>query len=339
MPLNERHTIMPSPHAKTRPHPTRRMAAVLTAAGVLITAAGCSAAATAPGAQANADIVVAAVPATGATGLYIAEDQGLFSRAGLHVTVDSPPSAASTVTGLLQGKIDVTLGQWTTAFTLEAAGKPLRALASGNAGGPGLEEVVTSRDSPVTTLSRLKGTTIAVNVPNGLSQAMTESLLAPAGIAGRQVHWVVLPFQAMGASVAEGHVAAAFMVEPYASEAEERYGVIPLADPDQGGTQNLPITGYFTTRKWFDSHRAAAQAFVGALEEGEQIAATDRVTAEQALIRHLGLSPVTVAIMSLGTFPLGVDPIQLARVGDLMQTYGQLPSNVDVATIAAALTK
>lgn len=43
--------------------------------------------------------------------------------------------------------------------------------------------------------------------------------------------------------------------------------------------------------------------------------------------------------MSLGTFPLGVDPVQLARVGDLMQTHGQLPSNVNVATIAAALTK
>jgi hypothetical protein len=44
-------------------------------------------------------------------------------------------------------------------------------------------------------------------------------------------------------------------------------------------------------------------------------------------------------VMSLGTFPLGVDPVQLARVGDLMQTNGQLPSNVNVATIVAALTK
>jgi NitT/TauT family transport system substrate-binding protein len=316
------------------------MAAILTAAGALITTAGCSAASTtAPAARTDADIVVAAVPATGATGLYIAEDQGLFSQAGLHVTIKAASSAAGTVTDLFQGKIDVTLGQWTTALALEAAGKPLRALASGNAGGPGLEELVTGPDSPITTLSGLKGKTIAINVPNGLSQAMTESLLAPAGIPLRQVHWTVLPFPAMGAAVAAGHVAVAFMVEPYTSEAEERYGVNTLADPDQGGTQNLPITGYFTTRRWFDSHRAAAQAFVRALEEGEQIAATDRPAVEHALIRHLRLTPVTVAVMALGTFPLGVDPVQLARVGDLMQTHGQLPSNVNVATITAALTK
>ena len=316
------------------------MAAVLTAAGALITTAGCSgASATDPGAPAGSDIVVAAVPATGATGLYIAEDQGLFTKAGLHVTIKPAASAASTVADLFKGKVDVTLGQWTTALVLEAQGKPLRALASGNSGGPGLEELVTAGNSPVTSLSRLKGATIAINVPNGLSQEMAESLLAPAGIPRRQVHWVVLPFPAMGAAVAGGRVAAAFMVEPYTSEAEERYGLTPLADPDQGATQNLPITGYFTTRKWFDSHRAAAQAFVRALEEGEQIAATDRPAVEHALIHHLGLSPTTAAVMALGTFPLGVDPVQLVRIGNLMQTDGQLPSNVNVATIAAALAK
>ena len=179
----------------------------------------------------------------------------------MHVTIRPAFSAAGTVTDLFKGKVDVTLGQWTTALALEAAGKPLRALASGNTGGPGLEELVTGRDSPVTTLSRLKGTTIAINVPNGLSQEMAECLLVPAGISIRQVQWAVLPFPAMGAAVAEGHVTAAFMVEPYTSEAEERYGLSALADPNQGATQSLPITGYFTTRTWFDSHRAAAQAF------------------------------------------------------------------------------
>ena len=174
---------------------------------------------------------------------------------------------------------------------------------------------------------------------NGLSQDMTESLLVLAGISASQVHWAVLPFQAMGAAVAAGHVAAAFMVEPYTSEAEERYGVITLADPDQGANQNLPITGYFTTRMWFDSHRAAAQAFVGALEQGEQIAGTNRTAVEQALIRHLGLSPETAAVMSLGTFPLGVNPVQLARVADLMQIHRELPSNVNMAAIVAAMTK
>jgi NitT/TauT family transport system substrate-binding protein len=316
------------------------MAVALSAAVALTTAAGCSStSASDPVAPADANIVVAAVPATGATGLYIAADEGLFAQAGLHVTISSAFSAADTVTALFQGKVDVTLGQWTTAIALEAAGKPLRALASGNSGGPGLEEIVTGGGTSVTSLSQLKGKKIAVNVLNGLSQDMAEGLLLTAGVPGNQVQWAVIPFPAMGTAVDQGHVAAAFMVEPYTSEAEERYGVTALADPNQGATQKLPITGYFTTRKWFDGHRAAARAFVAALEQGERIAATDRAAVEQALIRHLHLTPTTAAIMALGTFPQGVDPVQLARVGDLMQTHGQLPSTVNVSAIAAALVK
>jgi NitT/TauT family transport system substrate-binding protein len=331
---------MPSPHAKTRPNTPRRVTVALAAAVALMTAAGCStASATSPAVTGNPNIVVAAVPASGATGLYIAADRGLFSQTGLHVTISSAFSAATTVTALLQGKVDVTLGQWTTAIALEAAGKPLRALASGNSGGPGLEEVVTARDSQVTTVAGLKGKTIAVNVLNGLSQDMAENVLIAAGMPVSQVHWAVMPFPAMGTAVAQGQVAAAFMVEPYTSEAEERYGLTALADPNQGATQNLPITGYFTTRTWFNSHPAAARAFIGALEQGEQIAATDRAAVEQALIRHLHVTPETAAIMSLGTFPQGVDPVQLARVGDLMQTHGQLPNSVNVPAIAVALTK
>lgn len=326
--------IMPSPLAQTRPY---RMAVALTAAVTLLTATGCTAAsATGPGGP-DPTIVVAAVPATGATGLYIALDKGLFSQAGLHVVISSAISAADTVTALFQGKVDVTIGQWTTAIALEAAGKPLRALASGNAGGPGLEELVAG--PAITTLADLKGKTIAVNVLNGLSQDLTENVLALAGVPVNQVHWAVLPFQAMGTAVFQGRVAAAFMVEPYTSEAEAQYGLNALADPDQAATQNLPITGYFTTRSWFDGHRAAAQAFIAALEQGEQIAATDRASVEQALIHHLGLTPETAAMMSLGTFPQGVDPVQLARVGDMMQAHGQLPSGVDVAAVAEALVK
>jgi NitT/TauT family transport system substrate-binding protein len=329
---------MPSLLAKTRSYPPHRMATALSAAAALLTLAGCNAAsATGSGAQTDPTIVVAAVPASGATGLYIAEDKNLFARAGLHVVIDSTISAADTAPALLQGKVDVTLGQWTTAFALEAAGKPLRALASGNAGGPGLEALVTGPG--ITTLADLKGKSIAVNAPKGLSQDLAESMLTLAGVPLNQVHWAFLPFPAMGAAVFQGRVAAAFMVEPYTSEAEEQYGVTALADPDEAATQNLPITGYFTTKAWFDSHRAEAQAFVAALEQGEQIAATDRGEVQQALIRHLGVTPETAAVMSLGTFPLGVDPVQLTRVGNLMQAHGQLPGGVNVAAIAAALVK
>jgi NitT/TauT family transport system substrate-binding protein len=307
--------------------------------------AGCSAAtAGTPGAPDGpdagggvTDLTVDAVPATGAVGLYIAQDEGFFAAAGLKVTIRSSVSAADTVPDLLAGKAEVTLGQWTTAIALEAAGKRLKALAAGNSGGPGLEEIVTLPGSPVTTLGALAGTTIAVNATSGLSQLLVESVAAPY-VAGSRLRFTVVPFPQMGAALAAHKVDAAFMIEPYLSEALMKYGVAELADIDQGAVENIPITGYFATARWAAADPAAAAAFTRALERGQEVAATDRAAVEKALITHLRISPETAAVMSLGSFPTGpVDPVELTRVGDLMESGGVLPASVRVPEISREL--
>ncbi|MGH3167354.1 MAG: ABC transporter substrate-binding protein [Trebonia sp.] len=301
--------------------------------------AGCSAAtAGTPGSAGEVtDVTVDAVPATGAAGLYIAEDDGFFAAAGLKVTIRSSVSAADTVPDLLRGQADVTLGQWTTAIALEAAGKKLTALAAGNSGGPGLEEIVTIPGSPIRTLAQLAGKTIAVNATSGLGQLLVETAAAPYLPAAR-LRFTIVPFPRMGAALAAHRADAAFMIEPYLSQALMKYGVTELADIDQGPVQDIPITGYYATARWVHARPAVAAAFTRALEKGQRIAATDRAAVEQALISHLRISPETAAVMSLGTFPTGpVDPVELTRVGDLMRTGGVLPANADIPVIARKL--
>src|ERR1700677_877135 len=113
---------MPTPlrMATARGNLPGRIIAVLTLAAGVCALAGCgtdtaSAAASSAGAAGDTNVTVAAVPATGAVALYIAQDDGLFARAGLDVTIESSVSASDPVSGLLDGKVDVSLGQWTTA--------------------------------------------------------------------------------------------------------------------------------------------------------------------------------------------------------------------------------
>lgn len=288
--------------------------------------------------MAGAGITVTAVPAPGAAGLYIAADDGLFTRAGLHVTIFPAVSASSAITALASGRTDVVLGQWTTAIAAQANGTQLAAIGAGNSGGPGLEELVTLPRSPITRLSQLPGRTVAVNALRGLPQALTQTLLDDHDVPASQVRFIAVPFPAMAAALRDHHADAAFMVEPYLSQAEMRYGITELADLDQGATQDMPVTGYFTTRQWLTASPAAA-AFVRALRQGQQIAATSRAAVEQALIRHLHITPAAAAVMSPGTYPTGpVDPVQLARVGDLMRSDGLLAPGTHVRAVARALT-
>lgn len=336
-------------HRAWRLKSARGMLVLLAAAVVPISAAACSSSPASSGASATSsapgagltekNVVVAAVPATGATGLYIAEQRGLFTAAGLHVTIEPSVSAADVVPDLLNGSINVSLGQWTSAIAVEARGIQLRAIATGNSGGLHLEELVTAANSPIKTLSALRGKTIAVNAVSGLSQLLAESVLASAGVSASQVHFTILPFPSMGPALARHQVDAAFMIQPYLGQGLAAHQVATLADIDQGATADFPITGYVVTSAWAKKNPATLAAFVRALNQGQKLAATDRAAVNEAIVHYISITPQTAAKMVLGGFPLTVDPSQLQRVAALMQQYGMLGKSVNVGSLVSAMTQ
>jgi NitT/TauT family transport system substrate-binding protein len=344
--MNERPRITDGIRRPSRSrHPVRRLLAAAAVSAVAVSAAACSSSshsttattATQTGRPASANIVVAAVPATGAAGLYIAEQRGLFAAAGLHVTIESSVSAADVIPDLINGTVQVSLGQWTSALAVAARGIALRALGAGNSGAPGLEELVVAPHSPVTKLADLKGKTLAVNALAGLSQVLAESVLAQAGVTPGQVHFTVIPFPDMAAALAAHRVDAAFMIQPYLAKAAHQ--VTELADIDQGTTQNFPITGYVATAAWVQKNPATAAAFARALNQGQKLAATNRAAVNQAVIQYIGVSPQAAAAMTLGIFPLSVSATDLNRVASLMRSYGLLAKSVSVPTVIAGMTK
>ena len=131
---------------------------------------------------------------------------------------------------------------------------------------------------------------------------------------------------------------AAFLIEPYLTEAETSAGVVPLFDLDQGATEDFPLTGYVTTRAWMARYPKTAAAFTRALHKGQQIAAASRPAVEKALTGYTTISKQTAATMATGSFPLSVSAVALGRVADLMQTEHALPSSVNVTALAREMT-
>ena len=331
-----------SPHGpvtSTRPRTVRVTAvlAVAAAAGV-VAACGSSRAGTGTSAVEKPDLTVAAVPASGAAGLYIAQQDGFFTAAGLHVTIVPVASGGDVLASLVNGSVDVDEGQWTSAIAAQAAGIKLHALAAGNAGGPGVQEVAVPPGSGIRTVRQLAGKTIAVNALAGLTVLLIDNMLAASGMSPSQVHYVAVPFPAMPAALSARRVDAAFLIEPYLTEAETRSGVVPLFDLDQGPTKDFPLTGYVTTRAWMSRYPKTAAAFTAALHKGQEIAAASRPAVEKALTGYTTISRQTAATMATGTFPLAVTAVALGRVGDLMQEEHALSGSVNVARLAQEMT-
>jgi len=312
---------------------TRSLGAVPLIAMIMALAAGCASAASNPPAASappqseDADITVAAIPAVDLAGLYIAQDDGLFAQQGLHVTIEKVPSSQAIIADQLKGQIDISAGSYVAYISAQAAGARFRILAEASILQPGTRVLVTTADSPITTIGDLVGKKIAVNGINSIGTLLISALLTEHGISPKKVHVITdqAGFPAMPRQLEGGAWDAAFLAEPYVTVAGEEYGEKVLADLDQGAALNLPVDGYVATQAWALAHPGAAAAFVRAIEQGQAIANSDSGSVRAAIATYDKLPPMVTAAMVLSGYPIGpVDAAGIQRVAAAMLQFGML---------------
>jgi NitT/TauT family transport system substrate-binding protein len=323
----------------------RQVAIMLTGLAVL-SSAGCASgmAATATGTRAGTvsvekhQLTIAAVPTASSAGLYVAQQEGFFRQAGLDVKIVSIGSGADVTSNLLNGSIDVVNGAYAGFIEAQAhgAGK-FHVLADGYAGAPHVDEIVVPPKSKITSVSQLKGATIAVNALASVASLLVTSTLESQGVQPSQVHLVAMPFPAMPGALKAHKVDAAYLVEPYLSQTEAQIGGEELIDVNQGATQDFPINGYVATQAWCQKYPQTAAAVAKALDRGQAIADTNRPEVERALTHFTSINRQIAAIMSLGNFPTSVDTVHLQRVADLMFSNGQLKKHFNMAAMTSAV--
>jgi NitT/TauT family transport system substrate-binding protein len=314
-----------------------RGAALLATAMTLVFAAGCSGSgnpAATPGVE-KPDLTVAVVPALDSAGFFIALYEGLFAKQGLHVTFVPAVSSDTVIAAQVKGEYDITGGNYVSYVQWQEQGKAnLDIFAEGSIMEPGDQAIYTMPDSPIKTLADLKGKTVAINAPDNILYLLTASVLSEHGILPSSVHFVTkYSFPQMPAALAAGQIDAAVLPEPFASDAEQADGAVPLVDLDQGATTSFPIEGYVVTKAWAAKYPRTLAAFYRALEEGQEIADTNRAAVEQAFEDlpmkpvPIGVSKNTAAVMALDEYPFStgpvgsVDPVRLQRVVDVMEQF------------------
>ena len=301
------------------------------AAAVALLAAGCANAngSPAPVGLEKPNLVVAAVPAADSSGVYIAEQKGLFAAEGLHVTIQPAISSETVIAQQLAGKIDVSAGAYPSYISQNVEHhSDLEILAAGSIMQPRNQEIMIPARSPIRTIQDLKGKTIAVNAPKNIVQLLVSALLRDNGMSVRQVHFVAIPFPFMADALQKHEfqgkhvdIDAAAMPEPFVTFAEESIGARPLADEDAGAAHNLPISGFVVTKTWAQKYPRTAAAFLTALRAAQRIADTDPAAVEKAVEQYSKVPPTAAAVMAVPSFPLNTDPVLLQRVADLMRQF------------------
>jgi NitT/TauT family transport system substrate-binding protein len=316
--------------------PAALAAVALTLAG----AAGCGGSSSASSGSSGLDksnLVVGAVATSASAGLYIAQQQGFFAHEGLHVTIKNVVSGATTIPDLMHGSLDVVSGNWVSFLAAQAKGTAkLHVLADGYLAGPHVEQVFALPNSGITKATDLKGKTVAINALKNVAELTLDSVLTEYGVAPGQVHFVPMPFPAMAGALSAHRIDAAWMAEPYATEAQEKLGAQVVFDCSQGATENLPVAGFVATAAWAKRYPKTAAAFTRAINKAQTLADSSRSAVEKALPPYVpGLTPQLASVISLGSYPITVDKARIQRIADLMQRFGLLQQRYDVSPMVS----
>jgi NitT/TauT family transport system substrate-binding protein len=282
------------------------------------------------------DLTVAAVPSLDSAGLYIAQQRGLFAAEGLHVTIVPAVSSSTVIAGQLAGKYDVTCGAYVAYMLADAIHKDnLRILAPSADEAPLTQEVLVPPGSAIQTVAQLKGKRIGVNVLNNLAQLLVSALLSDNGVSPSDVHFVPIPFGDMAAALRTHRVDAAWLPEPFITEAEESTGVTVLADADQGAAQNLPVNGFAVTKSWLNKYPRTAAAFRRAILKAQVIANTNLAAVQQGMVAGGGVSRSTSEVVALPTYPLKTEVDLLQRLANLMEQFGMTQQLFNAAQLVS----
>ena len=300
--------------------------------GLTVLAAGCSGNSGRASGPEKTTIVIGAVPAVDTAGLYIAQQRGYFAAEGLRVKIEPIVSSELAISRQLAGIYDITFGGYVSYIEADAGkGADLRIIAEGSLMGPGEQGLLTMPGSRITTLTGLRGATVALNVVNNVGTILVGSALKAVGLSPSAVKFVQIPFPDMAAALKRHRVDVAWMPEPFVSSTEEQFGAQDISDLDSGAVAGFPLVGYAATRAWEQRYPRTEAAFLRALEEGQEVADTDRAAVERAMEAFLGVPPQVAGVIALPQYTLGgVDRARMQRVADAMQRFGMLKQRFNV---------
>jgi NitT/TauT family transport system substrate-binding protein len=305
-----------------------RIRVLCVAAAAALLAAGCSGSggSGSVGGLEKTTLKVAAVPAMDSAGLYIAQQRGFFAQEGLHVQILPAVSSADVIQQQLAGKWDITAGAYPSYIAADQNNPHanLKVLVAGSTMAPNIQEIVVPANSKITKMSQLAGQTVALNAKNNIGQLLVDSMLQDNAVPLSKVKTPVYPFPAMGPLLAQHKLTAAWLPEPFISEFEEKYGVQPLADANQGAAENLPIEGYVATQSWINKYPHTAEAFRIAMDKAQAIAASNLDAVQKAMTAFAGVPSLAASVLPEPGFPTNTQAGPLQRIVTLMVNFNLL---------------
>jgi NitT/TauT family transport system substrate-binding protein len=253
---------------------------------------------------------------------FYADDQGLFRRAGLNVTVEAFPSGAAVTTALAGNAIDVGITNPISLANAVEHGLAFQFFAVAATYNREELALCVASDSPFRTAKDLDGKTIATTAVKDSNSLHVVAWIDGNGGDSSTVSLVEMPFSAMAPAVRRGTVAAAPIAEPALSQARKAGGIRVLGHPMDVYGKNFMVGGYFARTEYVAANLPLIRRLTAAIYATARWANDHPDESAAILAKYSRMDPDAVRTMNRAPYGTALRPGMLQPYLDLGFKYG-----------------
>ncbi len=290
-------------------------------------------------AQSRAALHLATLPVEADATAWYALDQEFFLKSGLDVTIDVITSGSAVTAAVVSGAIDIGVSSISSLTSAHVRGLPILALVAGGLYNGALPTSVLAvqSSSPLRTAKDLSGKTVAVQTLGELAQVAIESWIDTNGGDAKSLKFIEMPTSSMADALIGGRVDAAFIAEPYYTQAKP--AIRFFAPAYDGVAKRFLITAWLATPEWIARQPATARKFAAAMRAAAVWANQSQNAAASGAIlaKYTKISADTVARMQRAEFATQLDPAMLQPAIDVAARFGTIPKAFPARDLVAQL--
>jgi NitT/TauT family transport system substrate-binding protein len=235
---------------------------------------------------------------------------------------------------VIAGEADIAFGSYVPFFVAQSKGvADIKFVADSVSASPRSNVIVAKPGGSVQNVRDLVGKRIGVSAINTASDVMTKAVMKANGLDYAKVQWVPIPFPEMAAALSRGDVDAAYLPEPFITQAAKNTGAAQLIDVATGPTEDFPIAGYGALGKFVSENPKTVAAFQRAMKKATDEASADRSKIQPLIVEFAMVDQDTAALLTLPNYHSSLEARRIQRVPDQLQEFNIIPQRIDVSTM------
>ncbi|MGH3730347.1 MAG: ABC transporter substrate-binding protein [Micromonosporaceae bacterium] len=276
-------------------------------------------------------IKIATQPIVDSAPLYLGQEKGFFKEQGIDLKIDSAVGGAAVVPGVVSGNLDFGRGNMLSTMIAHNKGLDLECVTNANSatGDPGFSAVMVKKDSPIKTIADLPGHTVSVNTFNNIGDTTIRTVVEEAGGDPKAVKFAEIPFPDAPAALEKGQVDAAWILEPFVTEAKDN-GARILSYNFSEFHPKLDISCVFATKKLIEAEPELVKKFQTAMNKSLEYSQQHEDEVRKIVGTYTDINPDVLERIVLPTFRTEFNRDAAAKLGKQAVKYGTLSKEPDL---------